>query len=221
MKWINLIYVLSFIWIGISCKKEKEPNCKWANGNRTYTEVSGKIVTRGTDSYPGSGEATKLILQRQISSGVILGGGGYVSVDTMYSDNNGHFSVSFEAEDPCDRYRILASKKYPLHISPYITFLAGRTHILNLEYAPLAWVKLHVINQFPENRDQLYISWGGGESNSFFGPFNDTVIKERTGNIHYTIHSSFFRNNMKYDFKDSVYLKAFDTTYYLLNIRIQ
>ncbi|UCS94335.1 hypothetical protein KZP23_04710 [Echinicola marina] len=211
MKTKQYIIIGILIFSLIACKKD---DSKILN-----TSVSGKIITLGTNNYPGNDFKSKLLLQRYESSGILVGG--FKTIDTISTDKNGQFSFEFKAKNDYSQHRIELFSEYDFHFTPEPLLInTGKKNNLIIKYVPYAWIKLHVVNQNPSLGDELYINWGGGDISRLYGPFNDTILKLRGGNLFTSPSISFYRNENKRDIRDSFYLPGFDTTYHSINTNI-
>lgn len=195
-----------------ACKKEY-------NGTTT---VYGHVYTKGTTNFPGD---TALQMGIEVYNPGGIGSGGVWSyVDKFYTNNQGYYSFTFNATEG-KSYRVRAAEGVANHWPPFDYCFAyikeGQSQNLNLELAPHAYLQLHVRNKInPQIGDVLYINWGGGEHSYFYADFEDTVIRKEWGNSNFPLSAAIKRNNEYFDLDTTIYLPAFDTTYYLLDIDI-
>jgi hypothetical protein len=192
-----------------ACKKE-------FNGTTT---VYGHVYTKGTTNYPGD---TALKMCIDVRSGL-----GYDCVEEFYTDANGYYNHTFTAQEFPNNYysmyRVRVAQSLPQHWPPfnycYAPLESGQRQNINLELAPHAYLQLHVRNLVnPQIGDELWINWGGGERNIWYADFEDTIIRRGWGNENIRLTAFFYRNNEETKLFDTIYLSAFDTTYFLLDI---
>ena len=193
-----------------SCKKEYQGE----------TTVYGYVYTKGTNNYPGD-SATELGVQYYASSGGVIGGG-WNYLEKFMTNDQGYYSYTFNAQEG-KRYRIVANKGFANHYHPYsyspVGITNGSNQQIDLEMAPHAYLQLHVRNKIdPQIGDELYMNFGGGDHRLWYSDFNDTLIRREWGNSNLLITAAFKRNEKWYDIDDTIYLPAFDTTYYLIDI---
>lgn len=193
-----------------ACKKEY-------NGSTT---VYGHVYTKGTTNFPGD-TALQMGIEVYVPGGI--GSGGVWSyVDKFYTNNQGYYSFTFNATEG-KSYRVRVAEGLPNHWPPFDYCFAyieeGQRQNLNLELAPHAYLQLHVRNQInPQIGDMLVVNWGGGQTQRWYADFEDTVIHKAWGNSNYPFTAGFKRGSDWYDIDSLIYLPAFDTTYYLIDI---
>src|SRR5690606_252608 len=104
------------------------------------------------------------------------------------------------------RFRLRPVTYFPLYVTANPVIIGvGRQMSYTLEYAPRAWVQLHVKNINPQINDKLVITWGGGDYYRAFRGFNDTILRRMLGNTNNYLQISFYRDDIRYRYDDTVY----------------
>ena len=213
MKIFRISYLLFMpLLLCLACEKEAP---------QLETKVSGKVVTNNTNDFPGD---TALPIELvEMTGGSGLGVGEKVR-QTKYTDENGHFSFTFTADDYQDAWfvRVPHTHTPPLHYDMStaggVPVKVGEVQDINIELRSMAWLKLHVKNINPQPGDIIRISLGAGEVLQYFGNADEVYISKISGN---TTEMSFpyaiERNGATNLYRDTVgEIPAFDTTYHLL-----
>ena len=206
----KFISLLTAAILLVGCTKE----------NQGETTVYGYVYTKGTNQYP-SDSATELGIQYYASSGGVIGGG-WNYLEKFETNDQGYYSYTFNAQEG-ERYRIVANKGFANHYHPYsyspVSIANGSNQQIDLEIAPYAYLQLHVRNKIdPQIGDELRVNWGGGQWNSWNADFNDTVLRLDWGNTNLNLTAFFYRDQQQHKLFDTIYLPAFDTTYYLIDL---
>lgn len=184
------------------------------------TGVSGRVLTNNTQDFPGDTALPVELVEFIGGSGL---SGGEAVRQTHYTDELGHFSFSFTADNTGDKWYIRVPHTHtpPLHYNMStaggVPVKVGENQNINIELRPVAWLKLHVKNINPQLGDMIRISLGGGEVLQYFGNTDIHYISKLVGNGRIIFPYTVERNNIKEQFFDTVsFLTAFDTTYHLL-----
>jgi hypothetical protein len=182
------------------------------------TAVYGRVITQGTYNKASS-KQLKINLYR-ISDKSGLFGFGETLVEEGMTDTNGFYSFSFKAENDYSAHWIrLEEVQVENHFSIYpVTHRieVGEHQVLNIELLSHAWVRLHVENINPQPLDRLTVNWGGstGGVKSFHGQANEEVIFMGGGNVNRSFAVELFRNGIRTNWRDTVWMLPFDTTYH-------
>jgi len=204
MKLLKTIVTLTVLILTSSCTKDNY-----------VTTVYGHVYTKGTTNYPGNG-STELGVQ------VNNGSNAFDYVGKFMTDANGYYSYTFNANQ-YKFYHVVATQSFANHWHPYSYSGKGiqisANQQIDLIIAPHAYLQLHVRNQInPQIGDNLYLNWGDNTHLDVYADFDETIIKKFWGNSNYIFAGAFYRNGLKYDINDTIYLPAFDTTYFLIDI---
>ncbi len=203
---LTILFCLATVFV--AC--EKEPAIK--------TTVYGRVVTYGTSDYPSDTLLPVELVETTGGSGL---GVGEIVRQTKYTDDLGNFSFSFTAGNRQDLFwvRVPHTHTPPMHydMSTHGGFNVpvGKVSNVNIVLKPVAWIELHVRNVNPKPGDILFVNWGGFPP-EFHGMADDTVILSGGGNSNIPISLTLYRDGNWNNFKDTVFLPAFDTTYHLL-----
>jgi hypothetical protein len=190
-----------------SCKKEQD---------EITTTLQGRVLTRGT-STKASNQRLELRLYNRMSNSWFAQPSEIVA--TIYTDTNGYFNHRFTADAKFKEHHLWLISDVPDHDDKNpITFKLGGIRELNIELTPIAWVKLKVKNLNPQVNNKITISIGlSVDPIVLWGPVNTEILVQTYGNSPvvnlYTVH----RNEGYIQFKDTLYIPAFDTILHEVN----
>ncbi|MFN7015271.1 MAG: hypothetical protein ACK4ON_13480, partial [Bacteroidia bacterium] len=133
-------------------------------------------------------------------------------IDTTISDAHGKFSFSPEKNDAWG-YSCMAEKE--LYFDGQEFTADGNYALTVTAYLyPQAWLKIHVKNEIPYNESDK-IAINGAITISFIGTEIDTTnVFTISGNDDNYIYWSITKNLITTVFGDTIYIAAFDTTFY-------
>ena len=194
-----------------SCKKEKS------------TRIEGRVLEKGSNK-PVAG--AKIIFSECVAGEGSFSPSVCLDVETTTTDAEGKY-VFVKESDTADRYRIRAEKNnYGKPIEVYQVATAGeKTKNMDFTLPAFAWIKFHVKNTKAFDNNDLIVAPGtdGLSGYYFYGKNIDTtyVLGNKylgnqyfLGNFKNNISWFVTRNSIQKHFRDSIYCKALDTTFY-------
>lgn len=205
MKKSTLLYLLLGLVMLSSCGKEDEFENK--------TIIQGDILEYGTEE-----PLTNLpIYLLQLVSGGVFEPQSWRTVDTIYTDENGHVYYEYNHNrkeiDLCS----FAQSNRHFEIEEKVVNTRQVNDISQL-VDPRAWFKIHVKNVTQETGDLIDVSgpWGGGSNwDMFYGSSVDTmIIRKIRGNKDTAISWLVQRNGANTKLRDTIYTPGHDTTFY-------
>lgn len=179
------------------------------------TKVNGKIKIENSSSSQNVG-VSKIFLHRQDQSCLGCGAG---VIDTFYSNIDGSYSFSFDANKDYG-YSLSAWNKSCFENNNSIAIDKGKNNKVDFSLTPITYLRLIIKNIYPEN-DADYISVSNTYFNGgiyvYLGTKVDTSVIDiiygnRTNNIIWFTE----KNGIKNTYSSSIYCPALDTTEYLI-----
>ncbi|MCC5918123.1 MAG: hypothetical protein JJU02_12460 [Cryomorphaceae bacterium] len=214
MKKLIILLPLALLYSCSLFEKEEEKE-----GKNLETFVEGRVLTLGTDQKVTS-EEIQVNLCRQIArGGALFGGMGEKIIQEGKTDSNGYFYFDFTAESHTASHYLRIPHSQTAPDKHFFNALQqpieiGVHQTRNIFLSPHAWLKLHIENVNPQPGDEIWINFGGGVEDRYFGHVNVTKIYLLGGNINRSFPYRVYRNNGQTLFRDTVWLPAFDTTYH-------
>lgn len=196
---LNFFNIACFIFlISTSCNKEPGP-----------FSVSGAVIDYTTNQPIA--DATVYLLAHEKDGDFWSSSPSFI-IDTTISDAHGKFSFSPEKNDAWG-YSCMAEKE--LYFDGQEFTADGNYALTVTAYLyPQAWLKIHVKNEIPYNESDK-IAINGAITISFIGTEIDTTnVYTVSGNDDNYIYWSITKNLITTVFGDTIYIAAFDTTFY-------
>jgi|GEM_PF-5434529 len=181
--------------------------------NDGKTEISGKIINESTGKVVDN---ISLILVKGIGDGSLLGNNGYKIVAQTNSDNDGNFSIFYNAGNDKNLLVFYINKEpYNDLYSGQILHITPGTKIKNKNYSVYQNTSLKVSLKFttqPEPRSFSLWFPGGGT--------NDTsgVTTRAKGNFYNTIRLNYSIDDKQFEVVDSVFCPIDTITNFVLNL---
>ena len=206
-KSFNLLAIILIIVFLASCHKDEN-----------LTSIQGYVVEEGSNIRLPK----KKILIYTVDA-VFLGPYSESAIDTIYSDDTGHYKWELKGDNSGRSY--LAKVIHPNYqITIPVGFYSGNVAKKDIIVQPKAWIRFHVKNTNPfDSNDQIKApgALGNGSDYNFYGTMIDTAYIEKyrffAGNQKNQIFYIVIKNNIKKIFEDSLYIKGVDTVDYQIN----
>ena len=206
-KSFNLLAIILIIVFLASCHKDEN-----------LTSIQGYVVEEGSNIRLPK----KKILIYTVDA-VFLGPYSESAIDTIYSDDTGHYKWELKGDNSGRSY--LAKVIHPNYrITIPVAFYSGNVAKKDIIVQPKAWIRFHIKNVNPfDEYDQIQApgSIGNSSAYNFYGKKIDTsYLQEDTGysgNKKNVIRYLVTKNNIKNQFYDSLYIKGVDTVDYQIN----
>lgn len=200
-----ILFFCSLIFL-TSCRKDQSGP----------TKVSGRVLFENNTSNHPIG-VSKVFLHRLDPSCFGCGGAGII--DTFYSNADGSYSFTFNADENYG-YSVSAWNSSCFENYRDISIEKGEKNNIDISLSPIAHLRLNIINKSPEN-DNDYINvtntYFNGGVYVFYGAKVDTsVIDIIYGNQTNNIIWFTEKNGIKKTMTSIVYCPAFDTTEYTI-----
>ncbi len=180
------------------------------------TKVSGRVLFENNTSNHPIG-VSKVFLHRLDPSCFGCGGAGII--DTFYSNEEGSFNFTFNADKDYG-YSVSAWNNSCFENRIDISIDKGEQNKIDITLSPIAHLKLFIKNIMPENEsDYISVSntYFNGGRYVFLGTNVDTSVIDiingnRTNNVIWFIE----KNGVKKTMTSTVYCPAFDTVEYTI-----
>lgn len=201
----KLFIIIFALFSIISCKEDESG----------LTKVNGKVKIENNSNNHIVG-VSKVYLHRQDPSCLGCGAG---VIDTFYSNTDGSYSFSFDANKDFG-YSVSAWNSSCFENNNSISINKGDKNSIDITLTPITYLKLIIKNISPKN-DADYINvtntYFNGGVYVFLGTKVDTsvidvIFGNRTNNIIWFTE----KNGIKNTYTSSIYCPAFDTTEYLI-----
>jgi len=213
MKYILNIFLAACL-LFVTCKKNKD----------NTIVVEGNVTMEGNGS-PASGVTVKLQYQ-DVNNNTFSNV--YRTAATAVTDNNGHYSMSFENPSALNYKWVLSSDSYfgfEISQDPS-TISISETNIKNFTISPVAFFSMHIKNEFMTSSSDSITYQNTSESYgcssccsnailSFTGASVDTTfICKRIGGSEIKFSWFVTLGSTTMSYRDSLVCSPFDTTYY-------